>query len=73
MLRFLLSSLVVVMIAFPNALAAAETPIDFYTAMSVAPQTDLVNRIEKKFPDVKVRWRNHDTSNVRFTPESGHC
>jgi iron(III) transport system substrate-binding protein len=57
MLRFLLSPLVVVMIAFPNALAAAEkTPIDFYTAMSVGPQTDLVNLIEKKFPDVKVRW-----------------
>ena len=58
MLRFLLSSLVVAMMALPNASASAETlKIDFYTAMSVGPkQTDLVNRIEKKFPDVKVRW-----------------
>ena len=56
MLRFLLSSLVVAMMAIPNASASDETPIDFYTAMSVGPQTDLVNRIEKKFPDVKVRW-----------------
>ena len=50
------SVLAILVLGGINNAFAAKTTIKFYTAMSVGPQTALVNAIEKRFPDVKVAW-----------------
>ncbi|MFP6869207.1 MAG: extracellular solute-binding protein [Nitrospinota bacterium] len=45
-----------VLLGNQNAWAARTKKLIFYSSLTTAAQTTLVNAIEKKFPDVKVTW-----------------